>query len=64
MLMSRDVRGCKSHFVVVSINICDLCISVDRSVGKFVLLISVLLMCPSVHFVCPVDILIERLIDR
>ena len=57
MLTSCDVRGFKIHFVVVSINVCDLRVSVDRSVGKFVLLSAVLLMCPSIQFVCP-------LIDR
>ena len=53
----RDVRGRKSHSFVVSINQRVLCVSIDRSVGKCVLLSDVLLMCPSVHFFCP-------LIDR
>ena len=53
MLTRRDVRGRKSHFVVDLINICDLRVSVDRSVDKCVLLSVVLLMCPSIHSVRP-----------
>ena len=49
--MGRDVRGHKSHFVVVLINICVLRVSVDISVGKYVLLSAVLLRCPSIYFV-------------
>ena len=49
--MGRDVRGCKIHFVVVSINICVLRVSVDISVRKCVLISAVLLMCPSIYFV-------------
>ena len=66
MLMRRDARGRNSHvFVVVSINQCILCVSVDRSVGKCVLLSAVLMMCPSVHFVHPliyqsIDISIDQ----
>ena len=60
MLTRRDIRGHKSHFVVVSINQCVLRVFVDRSVGKYVLMSYVLLMCPSVHFVRP---LIDRSID-
>ena len=51
MLTGRDVRGRKSHFVVVSINICVLRVSVHRLVWKCVLMSDVLLMCPSIHFV-------------
>ena len=61
MLTRRDIRGRKSHFVFVSIYQCVLCVSVDISVGKFVLLSEVLLMCLSVHFIRP---LIDRSIDR
>ena len=50
MLTGHDIRGYKRHFVVVSINIHVLRVSVDRSVGKCVLLYAVLLMCPSIHF--------------
>ena len=53
MLTRRDVRSRKCHFIVVLINICDLHVSVDISVGKCVLISAVLLMCPSVHFVRP-----------
>ena len=53
MLRRRDVRGHKSHFVVVLINQCVLGFSVDKSVGKCLLMSALLLMCPSVHFVCP-----------
>ena len=53
MLKRRDVTGCKSHFVVVLINICDLRVSIDISVGKCVLLPDVLLMRPCIHFVRP-----------
>ena len=52
-----DVTGRKSYFVVVSINVCVLRVYVDRSVGKFVLLSAVLLVCTSIHSVRP-------LIDR
>ena len=51
MLTRRDVRSRKCHFIVVLINICDLRVSVDISVGKCVLLSAVILMCPSIHFV-------------
>ena len=53
MFTRCDVRGRKSHFVVVSINICDLHVSFDRPVGKFLLLFALLLMCPYIHFVRP-----------
>ena len=53
MLTIHDVMGHKSHFVVVSINICDLRISVDRLVGKCILLSAVLLMCPYIHLFLP-----------
>ena len=61
MLTRRDVRGRKIHFVVVSINKCALRVSVDRSVGKCILLSVFLLMCPSVSFVY---MLINRSIDQ
>ena len=51
MLTICDIMGCKSHFVVLLINICDLCVSIDISVGKYVLLSDVLLMCHSIHLV-------------
>ena len=57
MLKINDVRGRNSHFVIVSINIRDLRVSLDISVVKCVLLSAVRMMCPSIHFVLP-------LIDR
>ena len=51
MLTICDIMGCKSHFVVLLINICDLCVSIDISVGKYVLLSDFLLIFPSVHSV-------------
>ena len=53
MLTGRYVRGLKSHFVVVSINICVLCVFVDRSIGKYVLMSAILLICTSIHIVRP-----------
>ena len=51
MLMRRDVRGRKSHFVVLLIYICVTSVPlVDISVGKCVLLYDVLLMFPSIYF--------------
>ena len=51
MLSGREIRGRKSRFVVLFINICVLCVFVDRSVGKRVLLSDVLLMGSTIHFV-------------
>ena len=63
MLTRRDARGCKSHTVIVSIIQYFLRVSVDISVGKYVLLYAVLLIFPSVHFVHLVRPLIYRSID-
>ena len=60
MVTRRAVRGRKSHVIVVSINQCILHVSIDRSVGKYAMLSAGLLMCPSVHFFCP---LTDRSID-
>ena len=53
ILTRCDVSWRKGHFVVVLINICELRVSDDRSVGNCVRLSDDLLVCPSVHFVCP-----------
>ena len=53
MLTGRDIRKLNSHFVFVLINICILCIFIDRSVGKCVLLSDFLLICTSIHIVLP-----------